>query len=68
MFYEEKLFDGVLMCRSTPTGEWRPATTPYASAVNALMLLTHDQRLEAFGFFCSHCGIDDPKCQCWNDE
>lgn len=24
MFYEERFIDGVLMCRTTPTGEWVP--------------------------------------------
>ena len=68
MYYEEKIINGVLHCRSTPDGEWRPATSAHAVAVNALMALTDEQRMEAFGFFCCHCGTDDPRCQCWNDE
>ena len=36
--------------------------------VKALMALTEDQRVEVFSNFCRNCGIDDPRCQCWNDE
>ena len=68
MYYEEKVINGVLHCRSTPNGEWMPATSAHATVVNALMALTYEQRMEAFGFFCTHCGRDDPRCQCWNDE
>ena len=71
MYYEEQVIDGVLMCRSEPAGEWRPATAPYAAAVNALLALTDEQRGEATRFFCSHCGCVQPNgrlCQCWNDE
>ena len=68
MFYEEDVINGVLCCRSQPGGEWRPATTPHAAAVNALLALDEDQRLEAFSYFCRSCGTDDPRCQCWNDE
>lgn len=68
MFYEERIMQGILMCRSSPRGEWRYATTPHAIAVNALMQLTDSQRQEAFRHFCTSCGTDDPRCQCWNDE
>lgn len=27
-----------------------------------------DQRVELAGLFCTHCGVLDPRCQCWNDE
>lgn len=36
--------------------------------VEALLALTVDERAEVFGRFCTHCGSDDPRCQCWNDE
>jgi hypothetical protein len=36
--------------------------------VDQMRDLTPDQRMEVFGEFCKHCGWDDPKCQCWNDE
>jgi hypothetical protein len=68
MSYEEKVINGVLCARSSPTGEWSPATTKHAQAVNALLQLTDDQRLEAFAYFCKYCGRDDPSCQCWNDD
>lgn len=36
--------------------------------VDMMKDLTPDQRMEVFSQFCKHCGSDDPKCQCWNDE
>jgi hypothetical protein len=33
-----------------------------------LTILSEERRLEVFSKFCKYCGIDDPKCQCWNDE
>jgi len=30
--------------------------------------LTEAERLELFSEFCTHCGTDNPNCQCWNDE
>ena len=30
--------------------------------------MTDNERLELFGGSCKHCGCDDPRCQCWNDE
>lgn len=68
MFYEEKVIDGVLCSRSQPGGDWLPASPPHAAAVNALLALTDEQRLEALGHFCRSCGTDTPCCQCWNDE
>ncbi len=29
--------------------------------------LTPEQRLLVFSRFCTHCGSNNPKCQCWND-
>ena len=38
-------------------------------AVKALLpRLTDEQRMEAFGDYCRHCGCDNPHCQCANDE
>lgn len=71
MFYEEQVVNGVLCCRLQPNGEWRPATTPHAAAVNALLALTDEQRGDATRWFCSHCGCvqhDGRMCQCWNDD
>lgn len=71
MFYEERVMNGVLMCRSTPDGEWRMATTPHAQSVNALLALSESQRKDVLAFFCLHCGGVQPngkKCQCCNDE
>jgi hypothetical protein len=30
--------------------------------------LTDRERLEVFSNFCTYCGCNDPKCQCWNDD
>lgn len=68
MFYEEKLINGLMRCRSTPNGEWRLAARPQAAIINSLMALTDEQRIEVFRFFCTTCGCDDPQCQCWNDD
>jgi len=39
------------------------------SAAKALVeKLTEEERLDLFAEYCSHCGCDDPTCQCWNDE
>lgn len=35
---------------------------------DALKAMPDYQRLEIFNLFCKHCGSDDPKCSCWNDE
>jgi hypothetical protein len=37
-------------------------------AVDKLAQLTDEERLEVFTAFCTHCGSDDPDCQCWDDE
>ena len=68
MFYEEKFIDGKLMFRTTPKGEWEHKTTSVALVANQLILMTDDERVELFSLFCTHCGSDDPRCQCWNDE
>lgn len=36
--------------------------------VTTLLELSEDERLDVFSNFCKSCGIDDPRCQCWNDE
>lgn len=71
MFYEERVIDGRLMCRSDPKGEWRPVrSSPHVAAVEALIALTDEQRMDALSLFCTHCGKVQPtfRCQCWNDE
>lgn len=68
MHYEEKVINGALHCRSTPSGEWRLVTALNAAAVNSLLAMTSDQRMDAFSHFCTHCGDVNPRFQCWNDE
>ena len=36
--------------------------------VDDLLALSEDDRLEVFSNFCHHCGRNDPRCQCWNDD
>ena len=67
MFYEERIIDGVLLCRSAPFDPWRRAITQHADAVNELLKLTQEQRKVVFSKFCTHCGDVDPKCWCWDD-
>ncbi len=37
-----------------------------------MKILTPESRLAVWsalqGDYCTHCGTDDPRCQCWNDE
>ncbi len=68
MFYEEKIIDGVLHCRSDPAGQWMIVLNQKAAAISALTHLTGAERVDVFAFFCLNCGCDDPKCQCWNDD
>ena len=67
MYYEEKIIDGVLMYKTTPSGEWGVVTGPRAYAVNLLVKISEEQRLSVFGYFCPHCGGFSP-CQCRKDE
>ena len=68
MFYEEQVIDGILMCRTTPTGQWARDKSRTAGVINALLTLTDEERVHAFTFFCLNCGCNDPMCYCWNDE
>jgi len=38
------------------------------SIVAAMRLLSPADREAIIGHFCHHCGSEDPRCQCWNDE
>lgn len=46
----------------------------YSQIMETLLALTPTVRgmvasgLQYNDAFCWHCGIDDPDCQCWNDE
>ena len=39
-----------------------------AAALDAMKLLTDDERIDVIFKFCRSCGCDDPHCQCWNDD
>lgn len=68
MYYEEKFINGVLHYRTSPSGEWSKAVCRKAVAANALFGLIDEERTQVFGLFCKHCGSNDPRCQCWNDD
>ncbi len=68
MYYEEKFINGKLSFRNMPDGEWQLKTTSVALVANQLILMTEDERADLFSLFCTHCGSDDPSCQCWNDD
>jgi hypothetical protein len=68
MFYEEKIINGVLHYRTSPNGQWQPSKSNKAAAINALMLLSDEERIEVFRGFCVHCGDKNPQCVCMKDE
>jgi len=51
---------------------WRFVTDGFGVShhvpTNETRLLTNSERATAFAYFCSHCGSNNPRCQCWNDE
>jgi hypothetical protein len=42
--------------------------TTIEQIVAAMQMLSDEERMEIMRNFCRHCGNDDPRCQCWNDE
>jgi hypothetical protein len=71
MFYEEKVVNGRLCSRTSPTGDWVELQTPRGRAVNALAALSQDDRDAVLGHFCRACNQLHPStgnCVCWNDE
>jgi hypothetical protein len=71
MFYEEKLVDGVLYCRGSPSAEFEPKeASRHTEAVKALWHMTPQARLRAMKWFCRACGVEqgERSCQCENDE
>ena len=72
MYYEEMTNnEGVLFYRTTPAGKWIVKISEAEKAINALNLLSDEQRKDVFSRFCVHCGEHQPVdawCQCWNDE
>ncbi len=45
-----------------------PSVPPSHPLVGRLHELSEEDRMKIFTHFCTHCGSDDPSCQCWNDE
>lgn len=70
MFYEEKIVDGILLCRTAPNGQWRRATDRRAQLVNELAQMEDEQRLSILAMFCSSCGDVKPigGCNCMRDD
>jgi len=49
------------------------ATMPSGPAIvdhviDLLRSMEEDERMAVFAKFCTHCGANNPRCQCWNDE
>jgi hypothetical protein len=68
MYHEEKIINGILHYRGTPSGEFIVKDGAVSRVVNLLSALSEEQRMKVFGYFCKFCGCDNPRCQCWNDE
>ena len=70
MFYEESMINGILHFRGTPTGEWRPVTSPVGQMVNTLATMSAEDRVRVFSLFCVYCGDEKPKtgCTCMRDD
>jgi len=39
-----------------------------AKVVELLASMEDDLRIQVFSAYGTHCGCNDPRCQCWNDE
>lgn len=68
MFYEEKVINGILHFRGTPTGEFVVTEGAVADVFNLLSALSDEQRLRVFRYFCVSCGNKNPRCHCSNEE
>lgn len=51
MYYEEKIIDGILMYKTSPNGEWLVVTGTRADAINILVKMSVEQRLEVIRYF-----------------
>ena len=49
-------------------GETMSENKMLAVILKLMLLLTAKERMEIMLNFCLHCGSDQPRCQCWNDE
>ncbi len=36
--------------------------------IDLMREMTDEQRMQIMCEFCTHCGRNEPRCQCWNDE
>jgi len=68
MYYEESIINGKLMFRNSPSSDWSFKISLGATATNHLMSLTEAERMDVFWYFCTHCGSDNPSCNCWDDS
>lgn len=68
MYYEEKIINGILHFRGTPTGVFVVKQGAVAQVTNMLLALSDEERMKVFGHFCKFCGCNNPRCHCWNDE
>jgi len=42
--------------------------TPSKEIIRLLNSISEDSRMDIFAEFCTECGSNNPRCQCWNDE
>lgn len=48
--------------------EWELQQQALQELKDKILSLPLEARLNLFKQFCTSCGVDDPGCQCWNDE
>ena len=68
MYSEEKIIKGMLYYRSSPNGSFVIRNDDVGVAVNQILSMPEERRMEVFRRFCTYCGSSDTRCQCWNDE
>ncbi len=70
MYYDERIIDGQIHYRTTPSGQWKPLRGIKADAYRAMATLTCDERMDVMRFFCRECGVTlgGGSCVCCRDE
>jgi hypothetical protein len=67
MYYVEKIINGELMYKGTPTSEWTPVISNRAEFIAKLASFDLETRHSILKFFCAECGNIKP-CNCYKDE
>ena len=45
-----------------------PVDCKVSAALESMLAISEAERMEVMGNFCKSCGVDNPSCQCWNNE